>query len=232
MKTQRTRHAGAFFALAAALACAMPSAAQDRAAAPPADDKPAGESAQPAPRQPAGMVRFFATTKAKIGIDRKELMKHIAETELGRVANLEKDIEAELSLCTPEWEAELPNFWIGKLEVTTSQYQHFLQAVGKTSYTVPPKGQVGDNTLEQISRRFLLSEKYPIQGNTFFYPVAVDWKGLYELNMEALNPLVGPDGKPLDPALRPAADTFRNKALPPGTRIVCYRYSVPADWKV
>lgn len=232
MKTQRTRHAGAFLALAAALACAMPSAAQDRAAAPPADDKPAGESAKPAPRQPAGMVRFLATTKAKIGIDRKALMAHIAATELGRVANLEKDIEAELSLCTPEWDAELPNFWISKYETTNSQYQRFLQEAGKTSYTVPPKGQVGDNTLEQISRRFLLSDKYPVQGNKFFYPVAVDWKGLYDLNMEALNPLVGPDGKPLDPALRPAADTFREKALPPGTRIVCYRYSVPADWKV
>ena len=232
MQRHRIPRAGAFLAFAVALACAMPSAAQDRAAAPAADDKPAGESAQPAPRQPAGMVRFLATTKAKIGIDRKELMKHIAETELGRVANLEKDIEAELSLCTPQWEAELPNFWLSKYETTNAQYQRFLHEVGKTSYTVPPKGQVGDNTLEQISRRFMLSERYPVQGNKFFYPVAVDWKGLYDLNMDALNPLVGPDGKPLDPALRPAADTFRDKALPPGTRITCFRYSVPADWKV
>ncbi|HEU4395923.1 MAG TPA: SUMF1/EgtB/PvdO family nonheme iron enzyme [Planctomycetota bacterium] len=232
MQRQRSPRAAAFLALVAALACAMPSAAQERAAAPAADDRPAGESGQPAPRQPAGMVRFLATTKAKIGIDRKDLMKHIAETELGRVANIEKDIEAELSLCTPQWEAELPNFWISKYETTNAQYQRFLQEVGKTSYTVPPKGQVGDNTLEQISRRFLLSEKYPVQGNKYYFPVAVDWKGLYDLNMEALNPLVGPDGKPLDPALRPAADTFREKALAPGTRIVCYRYSVPADWKV
>ena len=232
MQTPRTPRAGALVALFAALACAMPSAAQERNAAPPGDDKPAGDSAKPAPRHPAGMVRFLATAKAKIGIDRKDLMKHIADTELGRVANVEKDIEAELSLCTPEWEAELPNFWISKYETTNAQYQRFLQEAGKTSYTVPPKGQVGDNTLEQIARRFLLSDKYPVQGNKFFYPVAVDWKGLYDLNMDALNPLVGPDGKPIDPALRPAADTFREKALPPGTRVVCYRYSVPADWKV
>jgi len=182
-------------------------------------------------RDPAGMVRFQGG-RVKVGIDRKALLAIAEATEVGRMGNWKIAFESELSVCTPEHEVDLPAFWIGKYEVTNAQWHHFLEKVAKTTYTVPPLKQPGERNLEDISKRFLLGEKYRVQGGGYHHPVAVDWKGLYELNMDVLNPTKGPDGKEIDPKSRPPADSFRAKVLPPGTKITCYRYSVPLNWRL
>jgi formylglycine-generating enzyme required for sulfatase activity len=174
------------------------------------------------------MVRFEPPKdgKVRIGIHRKDLEAHIKATFLGRQLNVAKGIEAEYSISCPEHEVELPPFWVGKYEVTCGQWHHFLEQAGKVVYTVPAEKKPGARTLEEISRLFLVAEPFMFRGQ-MIYPTAVDWRGLYDLNEEAVNPRT----KEQDPKTRPAPDLFQNRPLLPGTKITCYRYSVPRNWR-
>ena len=201
-------------------------APKDPAPPAPQDPPPAGP-ALPATGAPSGMVRFPGG-KVKIGMSRKALDELIKRTELGRKSNQAGAIEDEYSICTPEFEVVLPPFWIGKYEVTNAQWQRFLETPEvRVDYAVPAKGTAGANTLEQISRMHLLAAPFPKAGGGTYYPVANDWKALYELNEAVINPVV--EGQ--DPKTRAAAEAFKDRPLPPGTKIRCYRWSVPLTWR-
>ncbi len=191
--------------------------------------KPSAEQGPPGGRpEPAGMVWVsIPGGKAKIGISRKALEALIKGTEVGRMFNVEQDIENELSISCPEHLVEVPPFWIAKYETTNAQYHRFLEAVAKVKYTVPPAGQFGERTLEEISRRYLVANSFTEMGGTLFYPVANTWKALYELNLDSLNPPV----PGVDPKTQTGAEAFQNKTLPPGTEILCYRWTVPQTWR-
>lgn len=201
--------------------------------APPA--KPGPQDPAPAPTpppsavagNPAGLVRFPGG-KAKIGIDRKALEALIKATELGRMSNQQKNIEDGYTISCPEFEVTLPPYWIGKYEVTNAQWHRFLQSPEvRMEFVIPEKGKPGAATLEQISRLFLLGTPFPKSGGGLHYPAANDWRTIYDLNEEAINPVVAGQ----DPKTRPAPETFRDRTLPPGTKIVTYRWSVPLTWR-
>jgi formylglycine-generating enzyme required for sulfatase activity len=220
--------------VAAPLRCAAQEAKPAAAVNPPKPAAKAGgttDEPKTAPRDPAGMVRFKGG-KVRIGIDRKDLMEYIKDTDLGRMANAQIGIENEYSLSTPEHEVTLPSYWIGMYEVTNAQWHRFLEIAAKETYVVPKEGQGGPRTLEEISRAYLIAERFTKVGGGFFFPVAVSWRGLYDLNEEAVNPSVDGAGKPLDPASRPKPDSFQNVPLRPGTKLTVYRWTVPTGWSV
>ncbi len=209
------------------------------AAKPPASKTPAQEplpakplpprdaAPQSGPSDPAGMVRFPGG-KVKLGMTRKALDALIKATEIGRMAHQAGNVEDCYSISTPEYEVVLPPFWIGKYEVTNAQWHRFLQAPGvRVTYVVPEKGKPGAATLDQIARMHLLAPEFDKAGGGKYYPVANDWKAIYELNEQVLNPVA--EGE--DPKKRPAPETFKDRVLPPGTKILTFRWSVPLTWR-
>lgn len=176
----------------------------------------------------AGLLRIVPTRgKARIGMDRKELDRQIENTDLGRMSNVKEAIEDEYSLSCPAHVVELPNYLLAKYETTNAQWARFLETA-RLVYTVPEKERPGARTLEEISRMHLLIPPFPVAGGGRYFPVANDWRTLYDLNEEAINPAT-PDQ---DPKARPGPEVFQKRALPAGTKITCYRWSVPTTWKV
>jgi formylglycine-generating enzyme required for sulfatase activity len=169
----------------------------------------------------------FPGGKTKIGMNRDALADLIKKTSFGRMANIQDQIENFYSVSCPEHVVELPGFWMGKYETTNAQYHLFLESAGKVKYKVPPAGKPGARTLEEISRKFLQAETFQLEGATI-YPVANEWRALYDLNLDALNPPV--PGQ--DPKTLPGPDAFKSRTLPPGTEILCYRWTVPQTWRV
>jgi formylglycine-generating enzyme required for sulfatase activity len=216
----RTRSVALGMVLAVGLGAPLLRCAEDKPPVPPAPE------ASTTALTPSGMVRVPGG-KVKLGMTRTALNELIKTTVLGRKANQERGIEAEYSLSCPEYEVELPPYWLQKYEFTNAQWKPFLDA-HKVVIVVPEKGKPGPNTLEQIARLHLLADPFPIGGGVHYYPVANEWKAIYELNEEVLNPVV----KDQDPKTRPAPETFRDRVLPPGTKIVTYRWSVPLTWRV
>jgi len=193
-----------------------------------AEDKPpvpAAPDTSTTALSPSGMLRVPGG-KVTLGMTRAALKELVKTTVLGRKANVEKGIEDEYSLSCPEYEVQLSPYWLGKYEVTNAQWKPFLDA-HKVVIVIPEKGKPGPTSLEQISRLYLLAPEFGIEGG-LYYPVANDWRALYELNEEILNPVV----KDQDPKTRPAPETFRDRHLLAGTKIVTYRWSVPLTWRV
>jgi formylglycine-generating enzyme required for sulfatase activity len=220
--------AAAVAAVAAAVAGLAPGPSSPSRLLPPAMAEEPPAKAPAAAPAPSGMV-LVKGRKHRIGLDRKELLKLVAETDVGRMSKhiAEAAIEDELSLACPSWSLELPDFWIGKYEVTNAQWHRFLEQACRVPYTVPEEGKPGARTLEEMARMHLVAEVVNTSGGKKHYPVAVDWRGLYDLNVEVLNPL--PAGG--DPKARPEPETFRSRRLAPGTKLVLYRWTVPGNWK-
>jgi len=199
-----------------------PSAAADEAKPDPAPSIPAPPQ-KVMPREPAGLLRV-AGGKVTLGISRKDFQALVAGTKLGRKGKLaESGIEEEVSPCVGEHTVVLSPFWIGKYEVTNAQYNLFLLQAGRVEVVVPPAGQPGPRTLEEIAKSHLIHEKIALRGGGFFLPQAVPWEGLYDLNEAVL----APPGKD-----NPPREAFRTLILPAGTRLVAYRHTIPETWKV
>jgi formylglycine-generating enzyme required for sulfatase activity len=177
----------------------------------------------------AGLLRIVPPRgKARIGMDRKELDEQIKNTDLGRMSNVKEAIEDEYSLSCPAHVVELPSYLLCKYETTNAQWARFLETAAKVVYTVPEKEKPGAHTLEEISRMHLLIPPFPVAGGGRYFPVANDWRTLYDLNEDVINPAVADQ----DPKARPGPEVFQKRMLPAGTKITCYRWSVPTTWKV
>ena len=198
---------------------------------PPAAPKPAAAEKAPALAPPAGLL-LVPGGKVRIGMVRNGDKKNwgfrelIAWSVLGRTPGVEQSIEAELSPTVGEFEVVLASFFIGKYEVTNAQYHHFLRQTGRVEVVVPQKDRPGARTLDAISKEFLLQPKIQDRGGKWIFPVAVDWEGLYDLNEGTLNPVRAAGEK------RPPREAFQNLPLPPGAKILAYRYTVPGTWRV
>ena len=179
------------------------------------------------PPQPAGLVQFPGG-KVVIGIGRKELLALVKSTELGSMANLESAIENELMTSTPAYERVLPEFWMGKYEITRAQWSHFLQTQCRVEVTIVGPGESGPRNLEDIERMFTIVPPFQGARGQVIRPEAVSWEKIYEINEEILQPTTGKDG---DPARRLPATTWKTLALPPGRRIVTFRRTLPEEWK-
>ena len=172
--------------------------------------------------EPPGMV-FLEGGVVTIGTPRAELDSLLA----GR-PRLIRDIFAHEA---PRHGVEVPNYWIGRFEVTNAQYLRFLQD-HTIHYTTKPGGL---DTLERLAGEFL-SSPAESQGERRRRGVGA-WRQLYEGNRGAIWRAFAGVGRDIlvmrsngSVDMEATAERARREPLPDGLKLSFYRYRPPLHW--